>query len=82
VMDNNQVGILLAQFKSSMVWEGLKWLYYLAFGVYLIFAVIVLTQIRQMVRALSGGFGQSIKLLGWLHLGVALLAFFMSIVLL
>jgi hypothetical protein len=78
----SQFGILLAQFEPSMLWVGLKWLYLIAFGVYVIFAVIVLTQINQMVRALSGGFDSSIKLIGWVHVLVAVAAFFLAVVIL
>jgi hypothetical protein len=81
-MEPEAVGLFITSSGSDYFWQGLKWMYLLAFAVYVGFAIIVLAQIRQMVRALSGGFDRSIKLIGWLHLAAAGLAFILAIVIL
>lgn len=72
----------LTTFNPGIIWVGLKGFYVLAFAVYAVFALIVLLQIRQMLTALSGGFDAGIKLIGWLHLMVALGALVLAVVVL
>lgn len=67
---------------EEWLWVGLKWGYMVAFGLYVAFAVLVLVQIRQMVAALKSGVDGLFRLVGWVHLGIAVGAFLLALVVL
>lgn len=66
----------------SIFWVVLKWVYVLAFGVYVVFSFVILAQVKQMIMALSGGFEKGLKLLAWGNLALAFLAFLTALVVL
>lgn len=69
-------------FTIENVWLALKLGYILAFLVYMVFAVVVVTQIRLMVNTLHCQMDGLIKTVGWLHLAVAILALLAAILIL
>jgi hypothetical protein len=64
------------------IWVFLKWVYVLVFSLYVAFAVVVLTQIRQMLAALNGQLDNTIRMIGVVHLLVAVGALLVAIVVL
>ncbi len=64
------------------IWWLVKGLFILGLGLYIAFAAIVIRQIGLMAKTLNGEFVSSLKLIGWVHLGVAFFVFFLAILLL
>lgn len=60
----------------------LKWGYVFLFGIYFIFSLVVMTQIRQMLASLNGGLDKAILLLGIIQVTIAGLALLTAIVIL
>ncbi len=58
--------------KNEMLWLLIKGFYLLAFGVYLIFSVIVWRQINLMAKTLKGTMVWPLKMLGGLVFALAL----------
>lgn len=73
---------LLANFNLDTVWTLLKWVYVFVFGLYIIFALVVYSQIKQMVTTLKGQLDGPIKLVGMIHLLVSVGIFLLAIVIL
>lgn len=75
-----QIGMVLGEqidtTSLSMVVDGLLKLFFvLAFGLYLGFAFIATRQISIMRKTLVTSFSPILRLLGYIHFGVALLLF-------
>jgi len=64
------------------IWVVLKWLYVLGFMLYTIFALVVVSQVRQMTHTLNGSIDSMISLLAFVHLMVAIGALFLAFVIL
>ena len=56
----------------SLVWFLVKILYMTAFGVYLVFATVVVKQVNQMTATLQVGFEFPIRVLAWAHFFLAI----------
>lgn len=67
---------------AETVWSVLKWVYVLAFGIYSLFALVIVAQVKQMVMALSGGFDKGLWLVALGHLGLAIFCLIMALVIL
>lgn len=63
-------------------WMVLKWVYVFALGMFVVFAVVVVSQVKQMLRALYGGFDRGMKLIAWGYLGLTVLSLLLAIVVL
>ena len=70
------------QFLNIDVWEIVKW--FVVFGelLYLVFALVIVKQVRVMLETLEIGFGQPIRFLAFGHLVFALGVIIMSLVML
>jgi hypothetical protein len=79
---NDQLMGMSSAFGGITIWEVLKWFYVLAFGLYVLFAIVVIAQIRQMVRVLHWQSDQRLVKMGLIHLGVAVAALLAAIVIL
>lgn len=66
----------------DLIWVGLKWVYLLAFGLYVGFSVVIVSQTQQMTKTLSGGVDKHVILISWLHLILSLLALVWAVVVL
>lgn len=64
----------------DLLWGVLKWMYVLAFGLYVGFSVVILSQVRQMTSTLSGGVEKQAILFGWIHFGLSVVAMLWAIV--
>ena len=69
----NEVPIyaILGNLTIDSVWVGLKWMYLLAMGIYGVFALLVIRQTQLMTKALNGNLDLPIKLVAWVHFGLA-----------
>jgi hypothetical protein len=74
--------LLVALFSLDSGWIFVKWAYVLLFGIYLLFSLVVLTQIKQMTRSLNGALDGWIMLVGLVHVALAVGALIMAIVVL
>lgn len=66
----------------GLFFGGLKGLYLVGGGVYVVFAVVVVAQIRSMTQTLNGALELPMKLIGYVHLAVSLGALILAFVLL
>jgi hypothetical protein len=64
------------------VWTIVKIFYLIAFGVYAVFAFLVLTQVKQMSKTIITGFEKPLLILSYVHFGLAVLAFILALMLL
>lgn len=69
-------------FTADTLWLILKWIYVFVFGLYVIFALVVYSQIKQMVSTLKGQLDVAIKFVGFVHLLVALGVLLLALVIL
>lgn len=60
----------------------LKLLFLAGLGIYLAFAVIVVRQVGLMTRTLNGMLDLPIKLVAWVHLGIAVIVFLLALLVL
>lgn len=73
----------LVNFSPALtVWLLVKILFLAGLAIYIAFAVIVVRQVNLMIQALNGGFDFPIKLISWIHLGVAIAVFLLALVIL
>lgn len=56
-------------------WIFVKLLFLLGLLIYVAFAIIVVRQVKLMSQTLNGAFDLPLKLISWVHLGVALAVF-------
>lgn len=62
------------------VWLLGKLFALLAFAIYVVFAAVVVRQVYLMTKTIAVGFELPIKLIAWIHLGVAVLAWLFVLV--
>jgi hypothetical protein len=63
-------------------WILVKFLFLVALLIYIAFAVVVVRQVGLMSRTLDGAFNLPLKLIAWLHLGVAIGVWVLALVIL
>lgn len=74
---------ILANFNPVSIGYGLlKILYMTGFALYVAFAIVVVSQIKQMTSALNGMLELPLRLFSWIHLLVAVIAFLLALVIL
>ena len=73
---------LLLVLPGMSVWLVAKGLMVIALILYLVFAVVVIRQVQLMSRTLNGALELPLKLLSYIHLGLAVLVMLMAVVLL
>ena len=66
-------------FDISIIWTIVKWAYVLAAAFYVMFALVVLSQVRQMVAALRRQFNVMLIGLAWVHLGFAVMVLLLAL---
>lgn len=64
------------------VWWLVKFLFVIGLALYVAFAVIIVRQVGLMAKTLDGEFGIPLKLISLIHLGVAVVAFLLALVIL
>jgi hypothetical protein len=69
-------------FTSFSFWPLVKILVVIGFGLYLAFAVIVIRQVKIMSEVIEGLSVWPLKIFSWIHLGVAIFIFLLSIIIL
>lgn len=62
------------------VWFIVKIFFLVGILVYVVFAAVVVRQVHLMTETLEVGFETPIRILAWLHLGVALGTLFLAVV--
>jgi len=72
----------LSEIANINIWAIVKWFYILAFALYVIFAAIILKQTSIMSKTLNGSMNLPLKTIGYVHLVVALLIFFLALIVL
>ncbi len=60
-------------FSEAFVFTILKWMTLIAFGVYILFALVIVRQIALMTKTIKTGFEFVIKIVGYIHLLFAIL---------
>lgn len=73
------------QFLAAIIlgpWVFIKLLFLLGFLIYVAFAVIVVRQVDLMHQTLNGVLDFPLKLIAWIHLGVAVAIFLLALVIL
>jgi len=81
-MDQSPLLVWISTLTMDSVWTLVKIIYLLAFFLYVLFAIVVVSQVKQMERTLIGGFEKVLLVIGWTHLGVAILALILAFVVL
>lgn len=66
----------------NSVWTGVKLIYLVAFLIYALFALVIVTQVIQMKKSATFGLESLIEPVVWAHLMVAILAFVLALMLL
>jgi len=69
-------------FGSFNFWVLIKILFVIGFGLYLAFAAIVIRQVKIMSEVIEGLSVWPLKIFAWIHLGVAIFIFLLSIIIL
>jgi len=69
-------------FTDINVWLIAKIFTLLLLGMYLVFSLVVVRQVKMMTDTLQLGFESLAKTLSWLHLGFAILVFLTALVIL
>lgn len=64
------------------VWEVAKVGVLLFLLIYIVFSIVVIRQINLMSQALNGALNVPLKVIAWLHFGMALFVFFLGLVVL
>ena len=64
------------------IWWLVKTLFVIGFGIYIAFSVIVVRQVGLMAKTVQTNFNLLIKLIAWIHLGAAVLAFLLALLIL
>jgi len=75
-------GVFLIWANEQTLWLLAKWGYIILFGLYFLFSLVVLTQIRQMLISLNGQLDKAILLLGIIQIVLAIAALVAAIVIL
>jgi hypothetical protein len=65
---------------DSLVWVFVKILFVIGFALYLAFAVIIIRQVKIMSEVVEGLFIWPLRLLAWIHLGVAVFIFLLALI--
>ena len=63
-------------------WFLIKILFIIALGLYLFFAIIIVRQVKIMFETLKGMLDWPIKLIAWVHLGIAVFIFILAFIIL
>jgi hypothetical protein len=61
----------------SYAWLGLRWVYILVALMFVVFGMIVITQVKQMNAAFQRPFNRILTAIGWGYLGLTILVFIM-----
>jgi len=69
-------------FFGISIWLVVKIAALILLGMYLVFALVIVKQIKLMTNALTLGFEAPIIMLGYIHLAFAVLVFFAALVIL
>ena len=69
-------------YSVDFIWTIVKWAYVFAAGIYVIFSLVVMAQLKSMTSTLNGALDLPLKVIGWVHMLVALGVFMAAIVLL
>ena len=73
---------LLGGIEAETIWVVVKWIYVMAFGLYVAFALVIMIQVRQMARVLRGQLDNTIRVVGLAQFVVAVGALVAAIVIL
>jgi hypothetical protein len=79
---DNFLHLLASSAAVFSIWWIIKLLFLLALLIYLAFAAIIIRQIDLMSKTLHTEFAIPIKLVAWIHLVVAILTFFLALIIL
>jgi hypothetical protein len=74
--------ILINANLSDTIWFGVKIVYLIVLGLYVIFAIILNRQIVLMIQTLDGTLNLPIKILGWVFLLLTIFVFFLGLLIL
>jgi len=72
----------LISFGNSPVWLFVKAAFLLGLLIYVVFAVVVVRQVKIMMETLDIGFEKPIQTLAYLHLLVSVASFFLALIIL
>lgn len=80
-MGNGALGLTVAPFDLNWGWVILKWAYWLVAGMFGIFGLIMITQVKQMTAAFKRSFHGLITLLvfGYFGLTIAVILLALSV---
>lgn len=66
-------------FSTAFLFDILKLMILIGFGIYIIFALVIVRQIQIMTRTIKTGIEMPILIVGLLHLGFALAVFLVAL---
>lgn len=66
-------------FPTDTIWVVAKLFFLFALVIYMIFATVVVKQIYQMIQTVQMGFEFPVKMLGWIHLFIAIAVFLFAL---
>ena len=73
---------LLDVILAISVWDVAKIGILVFLFIYIVFSVVVIRQVNLMSQALNGTLNLPLKVLAWLHFGLAVFVFFLSLLML
>jgi hypothetical protein len=77
-----QIDLFYSNLTMDNFWRLLKIVYLVAFGLYMIFSLVVMAQVKQMTKTVAGGMNAYIRLLSQIHLMVSIGAFVIGLLIL
>jgi hypothetical protein len=74
--------VLIDFFSGTGIWTIAKILVIIGLVIYLIFALVVVKQVKMMTKVISGDLDLLIKLISWVHFLVTIFTIFLAIIIL
>ena len=81
-MNEAVIGDILPFLNTNSLWLLMKGLFVVGFLIYVVFSLVVVSQIMQMTKTLNGSLDLPLKTLGWIHVGVAAGALVLALIVL
>jgi hypothetical protein len=67
---------------ESMMWLGMKLMFLVGLGIYIVFAFVVVRQEQLMSKVIEADSEKTLTILSWLHLGAAFVVFILALLVL
>jgi hypothetical protein len=81
-MQGAPIDNLIRGLTMASLWGVVKVMFLVGLGIYLVFALVMIRQVQLMANTLNGTLNLPLKLVAWVHLGIAIGVFLMGLVVL